>query len=249
MLANLIELDTVAHLNGRPEFDGLGRWKRQDPGFPDAVFEGKVKPTPGFEIKAWSPLATEITARFRESQTHFADDRTFVVILAWIPEHMVFGRPQVLDVCVVSGASVAKARDTHYHNPPDYLVVEPQDTSGRTANLQQTNTNGYKFQGDAAKRRSAESLVAKWGAKEYSPQPWHQRQLSELMSKFTYRLDTNFAKIDRIEHNSIEQFKAKVLNTSVHGKTMSDWAKLLTSKDDAAIEAALGTLKLNFKQP
>ncbi len=40
--------------------------------------------------------------------------------------------------------SIAEARDQHYHKPPDYLVVEPEDTSRRTKNLRQTNTNGYK---------------------------------------------------------------------------------------------------------
>jgi hypothetical protein len=42
----------------------------------------------------------------------------------WLPEHLVYGRPYILDVVVVSGTSVAKARDDRYHNPPDYLVVE-----------------------------------------------------------------------------------------------------------------------------
>ena len=39
------------------------------PGFPDTIFIGpNVTPSPGFEIKAWFPLATEITARFKDSQ-------------------------------------------------------------------------------------------------------------------------------------------------------------------------------------
>ena len=128
LLGNLIEFNVVEFLNDRPEFQGLGTWRRQDPGFPDTVFEGSVTPTPGFEIKAWFPLATEITARFKDSQNHFADDRTYVCMLAWLPENLIFGKPVIVDVCVVSGASVAKARDDHYHNPPDYLVLEPGDT-------------------------------------------------------------------------------------------------------------------------
>lgn len=56
-----------------------------------------------------------------------------------------------------SGRSVAEARDNHYHNPPDYLVIEPEDTTSRTRNLQQTNTNGYKFQGTGSGARDKRS--------------------------------------------------------------------------------------------
>jgi len=145
LLGNLIEFNTVEYLNDQEEFAGQGEWERQDPGFPDTVFRG-VDPLPGFEIKAWFPLATEITARFKDSQNHFTDNNTYVCMLAWLPEHIIYGKPYILDVVVVSGASVAHARDTHYHNPPDYLVLEPEDTTERTRNLQQTNTNGYKLQ-------------------------------------------------------------------------------------------------------
>ena len=57
---------------------------------------------------------------------------------------------------------MAKARDDHYHNPPDYLVLEPEDTKARTRNLQQTNTNGYKFQGTAAQFQEAQKIVQAW---------------------------------------------------------------------------------------
>jgi len=139
LLGNLIEFNTVEYLNDQEDFFGLGEWHRQDPGFPDTVFLGDVYPTPGFEIKAWFPLATEITARFKDSQNHFQHDETHVCMLAWLPEYLIYGKPKIIDVCVVSGQSVAKARDDHYHNPPDYLVLEPEDTTARTSNLQQTN--------------------------------------------------------------------------------------------------------------
>ena len=64
LLGNLIKFNTGKHLSDKTEFEGLGKW-RQDPGFPDAIFEGDITPTPGFEIKTWFPLATEITARFK----------------------------------------------------------------------------------------------------------------------------------------------------------------------------------------
>lgn len=165
LLGNLIEFNTVEFLNDQEEYQGLGEWERQDPGFPDTIFAGSISPTPGFEIKAWFPLATEITARFKDSQNHFMEDQTHVCMLAWLPEKLIYGKPRILDVCVVPGLSVAQARDNHYHNPPDYLVLEPEDTTARTRNLQQTNTNGYKWQGTAEQFAEARKLVAGWGGR------------------------------------------------------------------------------------
>lgn len=241
LLGNLIEFNTVEFLNGQDEYKGLGDWKRQDPGFPDTVFSGSIQPTPGFEIKAWFPLATEITARFKDSQNHFLDDQTYVCLLAWLPDQLIFGKPKVIDVCVVSGMSVAKARDAHYHNPPDYLVLEPEDTTDRARNLQQTNTNGYKWQGAPVQFREAQASVAAWqgSGTPYQPTPAYQTKLRELIAKYPYRLDTNFAKMNRINHNGINEFKQKVLNAEHQGMKIKNWAKLLGQGNEAKLENAL----------
>lgn len=241
LLGNLIEFHAVELLNAQTEFRPFGKWIRQDPGFPDTIFQGTVDPTPGFEIKAWFPLATEITARFRDSQNHFREDNTYVAMLAWLPDMVIYGKPRVLGVCVVSGASVAKARDSHYHNPPDYLVIEPEDTTSRTRNLRQTNTTGQKFQGTPAKFERAKGIVDGWGkgGRVYKPTPEYQARLRQLTSRFTYRLDTNFAKMDRIVHPQIEEFKGRILGTEIQGKTVKDWMDTLSSEDDAPIKAAL----------
>lgn len=235
LLGNLIEFNTVEFLNKQKDFNGIGKWRRQDPGFPDTVFDG-VSPTPGFEIKAWFPLATEITARFKDSQNHFTQDNTYVCMLAWLPEHIIYGKPYILDVVVVSGKSVAEARDNHYHNPPDYLVLEPEDTSARTRNLQQTNTNGYRIQDvDAATLAAANKLIASWGAdgRKYMPTADYQGKLRELFNLGKYRLDTNYAKMDRIVHPGLEAFKTRVLSTKVHGLTVQEWDRLFRSADRA----------------
>lgn len=241
LLGNLIEFNTVEFLNDQPEYESFGMWKRQDPGFPDAIFEGSVKPQPGFEIKAWFPLATEITARFKDSQNHFKDDQTYVCLLAWLPDQLIFGKPYIVDVCVVSGRSVAEARDTHYHNPPDYLVLEPEDTTARTRNLQQTNTNGLKWQGTPKQFAEAQRIVKGWGrgGKKYKPTADYQALLRQLVNRFPYRLDTNFAKIDRIVHSDIEVFKRRVYGTTIHGLTVAQWNRLLSKGSDAAIRKAL----------
>ncbi|MBG5268040.1 hypothetical protein I4970_17855 [Pseudomonas aeruginosa] len=241
MVGNLIEFNTVEFLNDQPDFTGFGSWLRQDPGFPDTIFQGAVWPTPGFEIKAWFPLATEITARFKDSQNHFAFDQTYVAMLAWLPEMVIYGKPKIIGVCVVSGLSVAQARDNHYHNPPDYLVLEPEDTSSRTANLQQTNTNGYKFQGTPAQFAEAQRLVASWGLNghHYQPTPEYQALLRQLIQRYPYRLDTNYAKMDRIVHPEIEAFKSWVYQQTIHGMTIYQWNRLLSRGDDQQIRQAL----------
>jgi hypothetical protein len=162
-------------------------------------------------------------------------------MLAWLPDQLIFGKPKILDVCVVSGLSVAAARDDHYHNPPDYLVLEPEDTAARTRNLQQTNTNGYKWQGDAFQFKKAKALVKAWGVGgvKYKPTSEYQALLRLLLNKFPYRLDTNFAKMDRIIHPGIEEFKTRVYQTEIHGLTVLGWNRLLSRGSDKTIRQAL----------
>lgn len=244
LLGNMIEFSTVDILN-QHDWKGEGEWIRQDPGFPDALFLSKtILPNPGIEIKAWFPFATEITARFKDSVTIFRENNIDMALIAWLPENVIWGKPKIIDVLVVNGKSVAEARDSHYHQPPRYLVFEPEDTSGRTSNLQQTNTNGYKLQEDKCDKAKAEKVVDSWGEKGriYDPSPAYQQLLRTLYADFVYRLDTNYAKIDRIEHSDIEAFKVKVLNTEFHGKTIKQWAKILASSNDKLLEEALSTI-------
>ena len=67
----------------------------------------------------------------------------------------------------------------------------------------------------------------------------YQKQLKELTSKYEYRLDTNFAKIDRIEHKSLEDFKQKILKKKIHGKTIETWSKKLSNGDIETIKEIL----------
>ena len=242
LVGNMIEFNIVEFLNEHPDLKKLGKWKRQDPGFPDAIFESNLEePAPGFEIKAWLPLSTEITARFKDSQNYFLEDQVYVVILAWIPEFVIYGQPKIIDLLIVSGASIARSRDDHYHNPPDYIVLEPEDTSLRTPNLQQTNTNGYKFQHERGRFAQAEKRVRSWGkdGKGYKPTPEYQELVRSLRQDYSYRLDTNFAKIDRINNQSIEAFKQRVHETQYKGMTLLEWNKLLSGGREKDIASAL----------
>src|SRR5437868_3241736 len=124
LMGNMIEYAIIKHLNNASADSSLGTWKRQDPGFPDAIFDGSILPKPGIEIKTWFPLATEITARFKDSVSHFDENQTNVAVVAWLPEYILFGKPKIIDIFVDSAQSVAQARDIHYHKPPGYLVIE-----------------------------------------------------------------------------------------------------------------------------
>jgi len=242
IVGNLIEFNIVEFLNNYDELKEFGKWKRQDPGFPDTIFKGSISPTPGFEVKAWFPLATEITARFKDSQNHFLEDQTYVTMLAWLPENIIYGKPKIIDILITSGASVAKARDAHYHNPPNYVVLEPENTTARTKNLQQTNTNGYKFQNEKGSIQDAEIFVNSWGehGRTYNTSPEYQEQLRTLLRKYDYRLDTNFAKMDRICHDEIERFKTRVHNTLYKGMTIGQWNRLLSKGSEEDVAIALG---------
>lgn len=237
LIGNMIEFSTVDLLNASAKLTE-GKWIRQDPGFPDALFKSStILPNPGIEIKAWFPLATEITARFKDSVKIFEPNHINVALIAWLPEFVIFGKPKIIDVLVISGKSVAEARDRHYHKPPQYIVLEPEDTALRTGNLQQTNTNGYKFQEDKSDIEAAKKIVNDWGQEllRYSPDKDYQNLIKSLQSKFTYRLDTNYAKIDRIEHADIENFKKRVLSSEFQGRTIGKWARILSGKSDESI--------------
>ncbi|TAL50383.1 hypothetical protein EPN81_02920 [Patescibacteria group bacterium] len=233
LLGNMIEFEVVNELN-TVDWDRKGIWVRQDPGFPDAFFVGEITPAPGIEIKTWFPLATEITARFKESIDHFSEDQTDIAIIAWVPEYIIYGKPKVIGCWMDSAKSFALARDKHYHNPPDYLVFEPEDTSTRTSNLQQRNTNGYKFQGTPLQMEAAKKFIKKWGKDggTYHSTKEYQELLKTLLAKFPYRLDTNFAKIDRIQHAGLEEFKSHVLGLKILNHTVAEWSQLIREDED-----------------
>lgn len=232
LVGNMIEYNVCQILN-KLDWANEGKWIRQDPGFPDTIFSGKVTPTPGIEIKTWFPLATEITARFKDSIKFFNEEQTNVALVAWLPEFIIYGKSKLIGVWVGSAKSLAEARDNHYHNPPGYLVFEPEDTSARTQNLQQTNTNGYKFQGSQAEFKVAENEIIQWGKdyKRFSHEPEYQSKLKKLIGNYNYRLDTNFAKMDRIQHSSLEDFKKSILTLEIHGYTVKQWAKIISDEE------------------
>lgn len=240
MVGNLMEQRVVSILDEATP-DGYS-WHRQDPGFPDAILRHVDEPqtNTGYEIKAWYVLSTEITGRFRESQHLLADKNINVVIIAWCMSHLIFGKPKILGVLTVSGSELAASRDSHYHKPPSYLIVEPQDTTTRTANLQQSNVNGYKLQVDDCDPSTLAALRSEFETTPFTGDPHSaeaQGRALSLMNQLVYRLDTNFAKIDRVGNADVEEFKTKILSDKYLGKTINQWKRILADlngKNDMA---------------
>ena len=237
IVGNTLESALVQFLNLTHTWPEGCLWIRQDPDFPDMILSGMPFPQPGMEVKAWFPLATEITARFRDSQTLLREYNTKVVVICWMPEFVIAGRPKIVDVFVCDAIDFAEARDLHYHNPPDYIVIEPEDTSLRTRNLQQKNCNGLRFQGTVTQHQDAQAIVNSWGTegKRYKTEPNYQNLLRELTTRFPYRLDTNFAKIDRIALRSLEAFKQSVMQTTFVDRSVQMWVNAINNSDTSAL--------------
>ncbi|MBM4607288.1 hypothetical protein GS575_33195 [Rhodococcus hoagii] len=58
------------------------------------------------------------------------------------------------------------------------------------------------------------------------------------MSRLTYRLDTNFAKIDRVANADVEKFKSAILGEIYLGKTFAQWKKIFKDLNDNNNETA-----------
>jgi hypothetical protein len=65
--------------------------------------------------------------------------------------------------------------------------------------------------------------------------------MRQLLAAYSYRLDTNYAKMDRIVHPGIEAFKERVHNTSISGLTIGEWNRLLSRGSDELIAGQLKT--------
>jgi hypothetical protein len=241
IIGNLIEYAIARYLNEIHTWPDGCQWIRQDPGFPDTILSGMPEIQPGIEVKTWFPLSTEITARFRDSQNRFQANQTKVAMVCWMLENVLAGKPKIIDIWIGDALAVAKARDTHYHNPPYYVVMEPEDTSSRTRNLQQTNCHGHIFQGKEKQLAEAVQFVRSWGedAKEYRPDRDYQFLLRQLTGRFPYRLDTNFAKMDRIALPSLETFKMNVLGSIYAGRTLQSWIMAINSSDAIALQTLI----------
>lgn len=239
IVGNMIEFSMANVLNEKSKYMDVGHWERQDPDFPDNVFvSDQLDELPGIEVKAWYPLATEITARFKASQLNLSSNNPWLALVAWAPEYILHGRPKILGVYVIPAMNLAISRDSHYYQPPHYLLIEPGDTINRTKNLQQRNVEGY-VQQEWAKNmeKDALTLLKNSGISldDYKINPTTIAVMQKLRADFPYRLDTNFAKINRIENQGVNDFKKKIFSEIMFGHPISYWTKI--TKNEKVIES------------
>jgi len=236
-----LENAVIQTLTEVPGAEGLS-WQRQDPGFPDAGLTYRGTQTGhGIEAKAWYVCGTEITARFKASQTVLIGKRVYVILVAWIMSDIVFGTPTILDFALFDAEDVARVRDEHYHQPISYLVVEPEDTTDRTVNLQQANVMGFRVQTKDEERLGQMQVLLgdRW---EHPYTPWSRAMVKVLRQNLEYREETNFAKLDRIDHPGIEAFKARILAMEYRGRSVATWTEILrglTSDEPTVRDPAL----------
>lgn len=74
----------------------------------------------------------------------------------------------------------------------------------------------------------------------YSPGAEVQGAIRRLQGRFSYRLDTNFAKIDRVGHAGLEAFKTRMLSMELHGRTIAGWAQDFSRRPDSAAQRIMG---------
>ena len=218
LISNIIEFDLCHYLNLWNIFDG-GYWERNESSFPDLRFISRQPKNivQGIEVKAWEVNSTEITCRFRESLLNFKQNNIYVLLFGWRLEEIYKGTPVLLDFWYGQGEKVAYNRDKEYFNPPHNLIIEPYDNNDKNKSLKQTNSIGLIFQGNKEERTEAEKEVDTWLKRHnekdiiyYKSSLKGQVFLNRLRSKYKYRVDTNFGKMDRFKYDGIDEFKLRI---------------------------------------
>lgn len=237
MVSDLLEVEFAEHLNSQPGWPAGHRWVSQDPGFPDLVLrcEEPDHEHAGIEIKTWFALGTEVTGRFRQSQSSLVTSETRLMVVAWLPEFILHGRPLTLGVWVDKALNVARVRDSKYHRPPQYLVLEPETVSTRVGHAQ-NHSVGYFFRGSPEEFEKAKADIdSSVGALTFTSSKY-QNRLRELVKKHPYALDTNFAKFDRLEHESLREFKRHMLSKILHGRSVEEWREGVLAGADGILD-------------
>lgn len=240
VLSNLLEVHVVERLNDYNAVNSVWpghKWINQDPYFPDCILVPLHGHDPkldthglmGIEVKIWYPMATELTARINESQTNKGLENSILLIGAWMPISLIWGKIGTIGVGIFNLDEVIKCRDDKWFNPPKELITEPFDTEKRTSNLQQTNVVFWELQDGADE---ANKIVQDWPSRQYSPDLETQNRIRSLINHdaISYRQENqNRNKIQRIGHSGIDRFKKEMRNKTVCGKSLDGWLKLRPS--------------------
>lgn len=179
---------------------------------------------PGIEIKVWCPLATEMTSRFKKGQSILQEFPSKISIFAWVPEQLVYGTPKFIGTWTGDALDVAEARDEYWHQPPVALIEEPDFSPDRLAHLQHTNVERRKWDGSDEELAEARQLMEEIDlAEDYSTDEEYQEKVDRLISDFNYKKDSNWRKLARVHHASLDDFIDRVEGQKVQGNEFSTW--------------------------
>ena len=220
-----------------------GGWKREKRRSNVLYFDSPdIRPAPRVIVKAWQSFPVERPTRFSESGGLFEEDNVSLINVGWALEHMIWGRIRVLNVVDVSARDMTEARNRHYYNPPVYVVCEEE--SGRFSSMitDAKQTRGYKFIGSEEQLRQAAELAARLELEKdnYCCGRSYQTKLYQLLGRFPYREDKEYAIIDLIEQKDVAEARREALDTVLDGASVREFAALTGSADD---ELVFGKLK------
>lgn len=199
---------------------------------------------PGVEIKAWCPFATEMSGRMMKGQSIMQKYPDQLLLVAWLPEHLLYGKPQVIGTWVGDGLEMAKSRDEYWHDPPRSLILEPDFSPDREAHKQHTNVDRYLWDDSDAKLDEAREMARDLDllGTAYSYEDDYQRRVRQLYSTFTYKKGTNFRKLNRLHHDPLDTFPERIRqNTMIEGKTLAEWNTLLKKGNADAFKTVLNS--------
>jgi len=237
VLSNMLEVHLVEELNKVNKMFNYWpnhKWINQDPYFPDCILVPNKGYNPktnthgvmGIEVKIWYPMATELTARLNESQDTAGLDNSVLLIGAWMPKSLIWGEIHTLGAGVFDLLDVIRTRDRKWFKPPKELITEPNDTTSRTSNLQQTNVIFWELQSG---NDIAKTIVAGWPDEDYSTDSATQTRINHLIDHpdISYRQENqNRNKIQRINFAEIDDFRQSMSEKKICGKTLKSWQEM-----------------------
>ena len=185
---------------------------------------------PGVEIKTWCPFATEMSGRMMKGQSIMENYPDQLLLVAWLPDHLLYGDPQVIGTWVGDGLEMAKSRDDYWHDPPKSLILEPDFSPDREAHKQHTNVDRYLWDDDDSNLEAAEQMAKDLGlyATPYSYDDDYQENVRKVYNSFNYKKGTNFRKLDRLHHDPLDNFPDRIReDTIIEGKSLDEWNKHL----------------------
>jgi hypothetical protein len=196
---------------------------------------------PGVEIKAWCPFATEMSGRMMKGQSIMKEYPDQLLLVAWLPEHLLYGEPKVIGTWVGDGLEMAKSRDNYWHyirddskTTPSSIILEPDFSPDREAHKQHTNSYRYLWDDDDSKLDEVENMAKElniWG-EPYSPDDDYQKKVRRIYNSFNYKEGTNFRKLDRLHYDALDNFPDRIReNTTIEGKTLTEWLNHLRNDE------------------